>query len=178
MKKNFAVLAALLIMSGISIAQVTNAVDRPEYGIKFNVPEGWKERKTEETSRKDAISCTFDKDDGSAALMLLAFRLDEVKNLTDLVYTFEKDLTLNIPKIDGEYREFDSGDYDGISAKYKDTEFTELIYYYRTKRNDMGNFAYMLRFISPTSSFKPETESSFRKIADTFTPLPAPESGE
>ena len=52
--------------------------------------------------------------------MLLAFKVNEVKNLGDFVYTLEKDLTLNIPKLDGEYKDFDLGNLDGRSAKYSE----------------------------------------------------------
>ncbi len=102
--------------------------------------------------------------------MLLAFKVTEVKNLADFVYTLEKDLTLNIPKRDGDYTDFDMGNYDGKSARYKDTEFTEIIYFYRTKVIDGENFTYLLRFITPTSNFHSGVESDIRKLAENFSP--------
>lgn len=172
MKKTIIALITLLMFCGIARSQDGILVENPQYGVKFYVPNSWKERKVEETSKKDAISYSFDKNDGSIAMMLIAFKLSEVKNLNDLVYTLEKDLTLNIPKIDGTYSEFDKGNYDGMSAKYKDTEFTEIIYYFRTKYSEGVNYAYMLRFITSTTVFNPNIEEEIRKIGDTFEPLP------
>lgn len=172
MKKTIIALITLLMFCGIARSQDGILVENPQYGVKFYVPSSWKERKVEETSKKDAISYSFDKNDGSIAMMLIAFKLSEVKNLNDLVYTLEKDLTLNIPKIDGTYSEFDKGNYDGMSAKYKDTEFTEIIYYFRTKYSEGVNYAYMLRFITSTTVFNPNIEEEIRKMGDTFEPLP------
>ncbi len=163
-------LAFLIMFCGIARSQDGILIDNAQYGIKFNVPNSWKERKVEETSKKDAISYSFDKNDGSVAMMLIAFRLSEVKNLTDLIYTLEKDLTLNIPKIDGTYSEFDKGNYDGMSAKYKDAEFTEIIYYYRTKYSEGENYAFMLRFITSSSVYNSKIDEEIRKIGDTFEP--------
>jgi hypothetical protein len=171
MIKTIAALFTLLMFCGIAKSQDGLLVDNPKYGVKFFVPSSWKERKVEETSKSDAISYTFDKNDGSIAMMLIAFKLSEVKNLNDLVYTLEKDLTLNIPKIDGTYSEFDKGNYDGMSAKYKDTEFTEIIYYFRTKYSEGVNYAYMLRFIASTSVFNAKMDEEIRLIGDTFEPI-------
>ena len=170
MKKIILSLLLFVIIVGTASSQDGTLIDNPQYGIKFYVPNAWKERKVEETSKKDAISYTFDKNDGSIAMMLIAFRLSEVKNLTDLVYTLEKDLTLNIPKIDGTYTEFDKGNYDGISAKYKDAEFTEIIYYFRTKYSEGENYAFMLRFITSTSVFNTKIDEEISKIGDSFEP--------
>ena len=140
------------------------------FKFKFSLPTGWTERKVEETTKKDAISYSFDKSDGKVAIMLLAFKVNEVKNLIDFVYTLEKDLTLNIPKIDGDYINFDKGNYDGKSAKYKDSEFTEVIYYYRTKLIDGENFTYLLRFITLSSNFNSSVATDIMKIAENFSP--------
>ncbi len=139
------------------------------YKFKFALPSDWTERKVEETNKKDAISYSFENKDGKIAIMLLAFKVDEVKNLGDFVYTLEKDLTLNIPKKDSDYSDFDSGNYDGRSARYKDTEFTEVIYYYRTKILEGENFTYILRFISPTSYFNSSVEKDIKGLAENFT---------
>ncbi|MEP7145777.1 MAG: hypothetical protein ABI792_02075, partial [bacterium] len=95
---------------------------------------------------------------------------NEVKNLSDFIYTLEKDLTLNIPKREGEYSDFDSGNYDGKVGKYRDSEFAEVIYYYRTKINDGDNYTYLLRFITPASNFTPKFEDEIKKVAGNFTP--------
>ncbi|MBX7042561.1 MAG: hypothetical protein K1X85_06625 [Ignavibacteria bacterium] len=175
LSKIIAIMLLSFSFAGVVSAQNGTLLDNSQYGIKFNVPSGWKERKVEETSKKDAISYTFDRNDGSIAMMLLAFKVLEVKNLNDLVYTFEKDLTLNIPKREGDYTEFDKGNYDGMSALYKDSEFTEVVYYYRTKVTDGENFAYLLRFIAPSGTFNSSTESELKKIGDSFEPLTAQE---
>ncbi len=171
MKRFLASALLLIFMCTAVIAQDSRVIDNTDYGIKFTIPSGWKERKVEETSQKDAISYSFEKDDGSVAMMLLAFKVNEVKNLDDLVYTLEKDLTLNIPKRDGEYKDFDKGDFDGMSAMYKDTEFTEMIYYYRTKHTETANFAYMLRFIAASPAFNSAISEEVSKIGDSFEPV-------
>ncbi|MBK8983564.1 MAG: hypothetical protein IPM38_14915 [Ignavibacteria bacterium] len=102
--------------------------------------------------------------------MVLAFKVNEVKNLNDFVYTLEKDLTLNVPKKDSDYKDFDSGNYDGKSALYKDSEFTEILYYYRTKINEGSNYTYLLRFIVPSSRYHSEIDAEIRKLADNFSP--------
>lgn len=143
-------------------------INNDSYKFKLTLPEGWNEKKVEETTKSDAISYSFDRKDGKMGIMLLAFKVAEVKNLTDFVYTLEKDLTLNIPKIDGEYKDFDSGNYDGKTGHYKDSEFTEVIYYYRTKIIDGANYTYMLRFIMPSTYYSLSVEGEIKKIADSF----------
>ena len=161
---------SMLFLTVSAYSQSGIEINDVNYKFKFSLSADWKERQLEETPKKDAISYSFDKNDGKIAIMLLAFKVNEVKNLTDFIYTLEKDLTLNIPKRDGDYTDFDSGNYDGKSAKYKDTEFTEVIYYYRSKIIDGENFTYLLRFITPTSNFNSSTESEIKKIAENFTP--------
>lgn len=168
MKKLIIPVIIFLFIFKAGYAQIS--IDDPNYKFKFSLPSDWKERKTEETAKNDAISYTFDKSDGRIAIMLLAFKVSEVKNLSDFVYTLEKDLTLNIPKRDGEYTDFDSGNYDGKSAKYMDSEFIEQIYYYRTKINDGDNYTYLLRFITPTSNYNSTVAEEIKKIAGNFTP--------
>lgn len=170
MKKIIPALLILLFTFSIVSAQDAVSINNTAYRFKFSLPSGWSERKVEETSKQDAISYSFDKSDGKIAVMLLAFKVNDVKNLVDFVYTLEKDLTLNIPKRDGEYSEFDNGNYDGKSAKYKDSEFTEVIYYYRTKVNDGDNFTYLLRFITSSINFNSSVESEIKTIAQGFTP--------
>ena len=145
-------------------------INDANYKFRFSLPSEWKERMKEETAKKDAVSYSFDKNDGKIAIMVLAFKVSEVKNLSDFIYTLEKDLTLNIPKLDGEYSDFDSGNFDGKTGKYKDSEFTEIIYYFRTKINEGDNFTYLVRFITPTSNFSPKFEEEVKKLAGNFTP--------
>lgn len=170
MKKLILTFLPIVFIFSISMGQ--NAIDIKDVNYKFNftLPSDWTKRKVEETNKKDAISYSFDNKDGKIAIMLLAFKVDEVKNLSDFIYTLEKDLTLNIPKRDGDYSDFDSGNYDGRSALYKDTEFTELIYYYRTKILEGQNYTYLLRFITPTSYFNSSVEKDLRKLTENFTP--------
>ena len=141
------------------------------YRFKITIPADWSKTKTEETTEKDAISYSFEKSDGKNVIMLLAFRVDNVKNLDDFIYTLEKDLTLNIPERYSDYEDFDHGTYDGRWAVYKDSEFVETIYYYRTKNSDTNeNYTYMLRFITAGSFHNSDVEDEIEDIAKTFTP--------
>jgi hypothetical protein len=168
-KINLAFISILFITS-LTYGQSGIDINDVNYKFKLTLSSDWKERQLEETPKKDAISYSFDKNDGKIAIMLLAFKVNEVKNLNDFIYTLEKDLTLNIPKKDGDYTDFDSGNFDGRSAKYKDSEFTEIIYYYRSKLIDAENYTYLLRFITPTSNFNSGVEEEIKKIAGNFTP--------
>lgn len=170
MRKIILTFISILLLSSFTKAQSGVDINDESYKFKFSLPKGWSERLLEETSKKDAISYAFDKDDGKIAIMLLAFKVNEVKNLGDFVYTLEKDLTLNIPKIDGEYKDFDLGNLDGRSAKYSDTEFTEILYYYRSKLTEGQNYTYMLRFITPTSNFNPKVEEEIKTLSANFKP--------
>lgn len=172
MKKNILlIIIPVLLFSSLTFGQNGVNINDETYKFKFNLPSDWSQRKVEETSKKDAISYSFDKNDGKIAIMLLSFKVNEVKNLEDFVYTLEKDLTLNIPKREGEYTSFDMGNYDAKNAKYKDSEFTEVIYFYRTKNTEGSNYTYVLRFITPTSNFDSGVESEIKKIAGNFTPV-------
>ncbi len=141
------------------------------YKFKLTLPSDWSVTKTEETDKKDAISYAIEKKDGKNSIMLLAFRVGNVKNIDDLIYTLEKDLTLNIPEKYSDYTDFDYGSYDGRWAVYKDSEFVETIYYYRTKNSDSeNNYTYMLRFITDGSYHNSDVEKEIEDIAKTFTP--------
>ncbi|MBV6477535.1 MAG: hypothetical protein HGGPFJEG_00274 [Ignavibacteria bacterium] len=168
-KKIYVSVIIVILISNALLAQDKTEITDNNYKFRITFPAGWQQRKVEETDKKDAISYSFDLKSGKMAVMLIAFKVDEVKNLTDLIYTLEKDLTLNIPKKDGEYSDFDSGNFDGRYAKYKDTEFTEVIYYYRTKLTDAQNFTYLLRFIVPTTYFSSKVEEDIKSIANTFS---------
>ncbi|MBK8554020.1 MAG: hypothetical protein IPL53_24425 [Ignavibacteria bacterium] len=171
MRKILLTFISMLFVTSLSMGQSGVEINDVNFKFKFSLPADWKERQVEETVKKDAISYSFDKNDGKVAIMVLAFKVNEVKNLNDFIYTLEKDLTLNIPKRDGDYSDFDQGNYDGRSAKYKDTEFTEVIYFYRTKVIDGENFTYLLRFITPTSNFNSSLEVDISKIAGNFAPV-------
>ncbi|MEO8208988.1 MAG: hypothetical protein ABI840_00390 [bacterium] len=171
MKKIISIVISVLFCYSGVFAQSGVNINDATYKFKFSLPSEWSQRKAEETSKKDAISYSFDKNDGKVAIMLLAFKVNEVKNLSDFVYTLEKDLTLNIPKREGDYSDFDMGNYDGKTSKYKDSEFTEVIYYYRTKVTDGENFTYLLRFITPASNFNSDVEKEIKKIAGNFAPV-------
>ncbi len=157
-----AFLLSLVFIQNI-YAQSADVSDN-NYAFKLALSSDWKKSKTEETTNKDAISYTFDKKDGKDALMLLAFKVETVKSLDDLIYTLEKDMTLNIPKRDGDYSNFSSANADGRSAVYKDSEFGEKIFFYRTQNSGKQNYTYMLRFITSISNF-PSAEKEFDKIA-------------
>ena len=142
-----------------------------DYKFKITLPSDWSVTKTEETDKKDAISYAIEKKDGKNSIMLLAFRVGNVKNLDDFIYTLEKDITLNIPERYSGYTDFDHGSYDGRWAVYKDSEFVETIYYYRTKNSDSEeNYTYMLRFITAGSFHNSDVEKEIQDIAKTFAP--------
>ena len=162
---------SILFMSSFSGAQTAIDINDANYKFKFSLTPDWNSRKTEETNKQDAISYSYDKTDGKMALMLLAFKVNEVKNLTDFIYTLEKDLTLNIPKREGDYTDFDSGNYDGEMGEYKDTEFSEVIYYYRTKISEGNNYTYLLRFIVPSMYYNSSVLADIKKIAGNFSPV-------
>ena len=161
---------ALLILTfaQITFAQKKVVVTDDNYKFSITLPEGWMKPKIEETNKKDVISYTFDhKKDTASQILILAFKLESVKDLDNFIYVLEKDASLNIPPKSGDYTSFDNGDYDGKFALYKDLQFTELIYYYRTKKADAKeNYAYMLRFIS--TNYNTKVEKLFREISDNF----------
>jgi hypothetical protein len=161
---------ALLIITFTQISFAQKKIDITDNNYKFSItlPDGWMKPKQEETTKKDVISYTFDhKKDSTAQILILAFKIESVKDLDNFIYVLEKDATLNIPPKSGDYTSFDNGDYDGKVALYKDLQFTELIYYYRTKRADSNeNYAYMLRFIS--TNYTSKAEKQFKDIEDDF----------
>lgn len=162
------IFAVALFFSGFAHSQ---EIRDDIYKFKITLPSLWTKTKTEETSKKDAISYSFEKKDGKNVLMLIAFKVDNVKNLNDFIYTLEKDMTLNIPSRKSDYTDFDMGSYDGRMAVYKDAEFTETIYYYRTKNSaSVENYTYMLRFITAASYYNTTVEKEIKSITDTFAP--------
>jgi hypothetical protein len=146
-------------------------VNDPIYKFTMILPGGWNTKDIKETSDKDGISYSFERNDKHCAIMLLAFKLTTVKNLDDFIYTMEKDISLNIPAKTGDYSTSDADSYDMKSATYKDAQFTENIYYYRTKLVDApNNFVYMLRFITTNDYDNSDLQSQIKKISDSFLP--------
>jgi hypothetical protein len=161
---------ALLILTFTQFSYAQKKFDFTDNSYKFSItlPDGWQQPKKEETTKRDVVSYTFDhKKDSTVQILILAFKIESVKDLDNFIYVLEKDATLNIPPKSGDYTSFDNGDYDGKIALYKDLQFTELIYYYRTKHADTNeNYAYMLRFIS--TNYTSKAEKQFKDIADDF----------
>lgn len=160
-----------LIKINYSQPEVDKVVNDVAFKFSFRMPAFWEMKDMKETTDKDAISYSFESSDKKMTIMLLAFKLNSVKNIEDFIYNLEKDISLNIPPKSGEYSEQDFGKYDMKSAVYKDNKFDENIYYYRTKLPDAtNNFVYMLRFITETKDFNTDRETEIKKIASTFTP--------
>ena len=167
----------LIILTFFSIPAVyTMILDDREitdenYKFTFVLPTDWDKKDVKETADKDAISYSFQKKDMKCSIMLLAFKLNSVKNIDDFIYMMEKDLNLNIPKISGDYTTTDFNTFDSKSAVYKDNQYTEHIYYFRTKLPDAPyNYVYMFRFITTSKYLTTELESEILKIASSFLP--------
>lgn len=148
-----------------------NEITDENYKFTLVLPADWKKTDMKETSDKDAISYAFERNDKKCAIMLMAFKLNTVKNLEDFIYTMEKDISLNIPNKNGDYTPFDFSTYDGKSAIYKDSHYTENIFFYRTKLPDSPfNFVYMLRFITTNTDYTQDLQNQIKKISDSFLP--------
>lgn len=146
-------------------------VNDENYKFAFILPSDWNKTDVKETVDKDAISYSFERKDKKCAIMLLAFKLNSVKNLEDFIYTMEKDVSLNIPKRSEDYTTFDNTTYDGKHTVYKDSQYIENIFYFRTKFPDApNNYIFMLRFITANSFLNSELEQQIKKIADSFLP--------
>ncbi len=141
------------------------------FKFTFLLPDNWQKTDMKMTTDNDAISYSFERKDKKCAIMLLAFRLTTVKNLEDFIYTMEKDISLNIPQRDGDYTSIENDNFDGKSAVYKDAQYKEYIYYFRTKLPDAPyNFVYMMRFITTHSNLTSDIESEIKKISNSFLP--------
>jgi hypothetical protein len=142
-----------------------------DFTFKFTItlPQEWDSKDTKETADKDGISYSFERKDKKMTMMLLAFKLTSVKNLEDFIYNMEKDISLNIPPKSGDYKAKDFGKYDMKSGVYKDNNFYEQIYFYRTKMPDAtNNFVYMVRFITTPPEENNDNEIKINSIMDTF----------
>jgi len=164
------IILALIILTfvNISFAQKKLEIKDDNYKFSLTLPDGWQKPKIEETNKKDVISYTFDhKKDSTSQVLILAFKLESVKDLENFIYVLEKDASLNIPPKSGDYSSFEGDNYDGKFALYKDLQFSELIYYFRTKKAESNeNYAYMLRFIS--TNYNSKAEKQFKEIAENF----------
>ena len=139
------------------------------FRFTITLPAEWERKDMKETIDKDGISYSFERKDKKFTCMLLAFKLTTVKNLDDFIYNMEKDIKLNIPQRSGDYSEKDFGNYDMKSAVYKDNDFYEVIYYYRTKLPDAtNNFVYMVRFITTLIEVNNDNEAQVKTIVDSF----------
>ncbi len=166
-------LIIIVFLNSLSFAITTDdrEISDAAYKFTFILPDEWAKTDVKETADKDAISYSFERTDKKCAIMLLSFKLNTVKNLEDFVYTMEKDGSLNIPKRSGDYSSFENDVFDGKSATYKDAQYTETIYYYRTKLPDApDNYVHMLRFITMNQYMDANLESQIKKIADSFLP--------
>ena len=142
------------------------------FRFTLKLPGNWDTKDLKQTTDKDGISYSLERNDNKMTMMILAFKLSSVKNLEDFIYNLEKDINLNIPPKTGtEYNEKDFGNYDMKSGIYKDDKFAEIIYYYRTKLPDSPhNYVYMLRFIMNSSGYNSDSEAHVKSIIDTFKP--------
>ncbi|MCI0449730.1 MAG: hypothetical protein L0Y79_08100 [Chlorobi bacterium] len=145
------------------------AIDDYNFRFTFKLPDGWEMKDLKQTKDKDGISYSFERKDKKMTIMLLAFKLSSVKNIDDFIYNMEKDISLNIPQKIGSYDEKDFGTYDMKSGRYKDNNFEELIFYFRTKLPDApNNYVYMLRFIMELKEYNTDTENKVKEVAGTF----------
>jgi hypothetical protein len=160
----------MLLMSYNANAQ-SNLEDK-SYKFTIFLTSDWIKTKVEETPKKDAISYSFDNRDGENALMILAFKVNGVKDLDDLIYNVEKDISLNIPKRSGDYNYDDYGNFERKKAVYKDDQVVETIYYFTTKdAGSTDNYAYVVRFITLANAYNSELAKEIDETARTFEPL-------
>lgn len=166
----FSFLIALLILNYISYGQNTDkTINDIAFKFSFKLPNGWELKDLKETADKDAISYSYESSDKKMTIMLLAFKLNSVKNIDDFIYNMEKDINLNIPSRTGDYKENDFGKYDMKHAEYKDNKYYESIYYFRTKLPESpNNYVYMLRFITEQKDYNTSKESEIKSISDSF----------
>ena len=170
-----ALIAANFAFSGDKYSLYTTSNDKEitdeSFKFTFLLPDNWQKTDMKLTTDNDAISYSFERKDKKCAIMLLAFKLTTVKNLEDFIYTMEKDISLNIPQRDGDFVSVNSETFDGKSAIYKDAQYKEYIYYFRTKLPDApNNFVYMMRFITTHSNINSDIENEIKKISNSFLP--------
>ncbi|MCX6160995.1 MAG: hypothetical protein NTV87_06625 [Ignavibacteriae bacterium] len=166
--KTLIIVISLLIAVNMSLAQKKEIID-DNYKFQISLPADWKERIHEETKNKDAISYTFDRKDKKLSMLIIAFKLDAVKDINDLIYMIEKDINLNIPSRTGEYSDIQGEKFKGKIGEYKDMDFTETIYYIGTINTETTeNYAYMIRFICDSKFNNPTVKNDITSIIESF----------
>jgi len=173
LKRILLTIFVLLASANLASPRSSDGIEVNDESYKFSVtlPDGWTKKDMKETEAKDGISYSFERSDKKCDIMLLAFKLQAVKNLDDFIYTMENDASLNIPKRTTDYMAQDAGAFDSKSALYQDNMYTENIYYFRTKLPDAPyNFVYMLRFITANKFISNDMDKQIKKIADSFLP--------
>jgi hypothetical protein len=169
MKKFFIFSTIIILIISNSVFSQTDIRDN-SYKFKISLNSAWKNSSKVETDKKDVIKYVYKK--GNASIMIIAFKLANVQNLADFIYTIEKDAELNIPQRTSDYTEYDYDNYDGRSAVYKDANDIENIFFYRTKLMEASeNYAYMIRFIYKIKEYGTTQEKEIKSIISTFTPL-------
>ncbi|HEY3250092.1 MAG TPA: hypothetical protein VGK25_03135 [Ignavibacteria bacterium] len=174
MTKSFrpAILLLFFYALGLIISKDVFSDDKiNDYTFKFtmSIPSDWDKKDMKETVDKDGISYSFERKDKKITCMVLAFKLTSVKNLDDFIYNMEKDISLNIPQRSGDYIEKDFGTYDMKAGVYKDNNFYENIYFFRTKLPDApNNYVYLVRFITTSININSDMETQIKTIIDSF----------
>jgi len=143
------------------------------YKFSFTLPENAFNMRTEESSNKNAITYEFESTvmDDTVGILLLAFKWNDIKILSDFIYHMEKEVTLDIPQRVSDYTEFDSIYFDSKMAIYKNDNLTHIVYYFRTKDDTSeNNFTYLLRFKIFTKDYNKEILEYVNTIAHNFYP--------
>ncbi|MBM4159125.1 MAG: hypothetical protein FJ216_10175, partial [Ignavibacteria bacterium] len=115
-------LIIILLFSGFIYSQDdVSVINDDEYKFTIAFPAGWKKLETKVIPEKGVINYSLQKNNNDNGLMILAFKLTEVKDIDDFIYVLEKDASLNLPQRSSEFKDIEYDDYDGKSALYKDT---------------------------------------------------------
>jgi hypothetical protein len=166
--KNLIIIIFLVFTSGL-FAQSDLHVKDDSYKFEITFPSGWKNRRTEETDKKDVINYSFDRKDNKIAVSIIAFKIEMPKSIDDIIYTLEKDFSLSIPEKIGGYSDVSGEKFTGKSAEYRDSESNEQIYYFTTKSSSDGMyFSYMVRFICDAKFKYEDLKYDINKIYETF----------
>jgi hypothetical protein len=88
MMRNLSIAIIIIIsIAQISFAQKRDVYLNENYNFQFSLPDGWQKPKIEETNKKDVISYSFEhKKDTTAQILLLAFKMESVKDLDNFIY--------------------------------------------------------------------------------------------
>jgi hypothetical protein len=164
--KTILILILFIFTTGL-FAQSDLPVKDENYKFEITFPSGWKNRRMEETDKKDVINYSFERKDGKMAVSIIAFKIEKQKSLDDIIYTLEKDFSLSIPEKTSGYTDISGDNYTGKFAEYRDNDNYEQIYYLTTTINSGGMFySYMVRFICDSkqniTDFKNELDRIYR----------------